>query len=209
MVSVTGPEREESHDFSRVGDVKSSPHLRRPDSSHLRQEWNTVADNALRLDEDVAERLVTALNTDVSGLYILFNQVRKHYWLVEGAESRPLGEFLEGAADRLSEMTDDIAIRITALGGVPACGPMGIRQHAPLFIEEAHHYDVRTSLARDLDGYATLAVLWRDHIELADRLGDQATSELLRAHLQTLEADAHVLDRYLADETLVRHDALE
>ncbi|ELZ19454.1 ferritin [Haloterrigena salina JCM 13891] len=184
-----------------------TPHLWCPDSSHIRQEWDTVADNGLRLEQNAAEELVRALNSEVSGLYILFNQVRKQYWLVEGTESKPISDFLEDAADRLTEMTDDIAIRITALGGVPACGPMGIRQHAPIFIEDAHHYDIRSSLERDLDGYATLAVQWREHIELADRLGDTATSELLRRHLKTLEADAHVLDRYLADETLVRHDA--
>ncbi|WP_339104355.1 DNA starvation/stationary phase protection protein DpsA [Haloterrigena salinisoli] len=187
--------------------MTSTPHLRRPDPSHVRQEWGTVTDNALRLERDAAEQLITALNSEISGLYILFNQVRKHYWLAEGAEWGPISGFLEDAADRLTEMTDDIAVRITALGGVPACGPMGIRQHAPISIEEAHHYDVRSSLERDLDGYATLAVQWREHIELADRLGDAATNELLRRHLKTLEADAHVLDRYLADDTLVLRDA--
>ncbi|WP_247729241.1 DNA starvation/stationary phase protection protein DpsA [Halovivax limisalsi] len=186
--------------------MTSTPHLRSPDSAHVRQEWGAVADNALGIERDVAEELVAALNEEMAGLYILFNQVRKHFWLVEGAESRPIGDFLAAAADRLTEMTDDIAVRITALGGVPACGPMGIRQHAPLYIEAAHHYDIRSSLERDLDGYATLAVQRREHIELADRVGDPTTSELLRNHLKTLEADAHVLERYLADETLVvRH----
>jgi DNA-binding ferritin-like protein len=183
--------------------MTSTPHLRQVDSSHVRQKWDTLADNELRLERDVTELLIAALNSEVSGLYILFNQVRKHYWLVEGAESDAVGDFLENAADRLTEMTDDIAIRIDALGGVPACGPMGIRQHAPMFMEEAHHYDVRSSLERDLDGYATLAVQWREHIGLAEQLGDPATGELLRRHLKTLEADAHVLDQYLADDTLV------
>jgi DNA-binding ferritin-like protein len=187
--------------------MTSTPHLRSLDPSHVRQEWDTVADNALRLDRDVAEQLVTALNSEVSGLYILFNQVRKHYWLAEGAETGTIGGFLEEAADRLTEMTDDVAIRIHALGGVPACGPMGIRQHAPMFMEEAHHYDIRSSLGRDLDGYATLAVQWREHIELAERFGDVTTGELLRRHLKTLEADAHVLAQYLAEDTLVRRDA--
>jgi DNA-binding ferritin-like protein len=142
----------------------------------------------------------------VSGLYILFNQVRKHYWLVDGAESEAVGGFLEAAADRLTEMTDDIAIRIHALGGVPACGPMGIRQHAPMYMEAAHRYDVRSSLERDLDGYATLAVQWREHIELAEHLGDVTTGELLRRHLKTLEMDAHILSRFLDDDTLVLRD---
>ncbi|QHS16549.1 DNA starvation/stationary phase protection protein DpsA [Halopenitus persicus] len=185
--------------------MASTPHLRKPDADHVRQEWDTVEENALRIDPTAAERIVEALNSELSGLYILFNQVRKHHWLVEGSESGDVGDFLEDAADRLTEITDDLALRVHALGGVPVCGPMGIRQHAPIHIEAPHHYDVRSSLDRDLDGYATLAVQIREHIELADRLGDDATSELLRDHLTTLEADAHTLERYLADDTLVQH----
>lgn len=184
--------------------MANTPHLRKPDAAHVRQEWDTVGPNDLRIDQESAERIVTALNSELSGLYILFNQVRKHYWLVEGAESNDVRAVLEDAADRLTEMTDDLAIRVHALGGVPVCGPMGIRQHAPMYIEAPHHYNVRSSLDRDLDGYATLAVQMRDHIELVEGLGDVTTGELLREHLRTLEEDAHTLERYLADDTLVQ-----
>lgn len=189
--------------------MASRPHLRNPGTEHVRQEWNTIEENELGIDREAAERIVNALNAELSGLYILFNQVRKHYWLLEGAERDDLGGFLEDAADRLAETTDALAIRVQALGGVPVCGPMGIRQHAPICIEAPHHYDVRSSLERDLDGYATLAALLREHIELVEPLGDAATGELLRERLAALEKDAHVLDRYLADETLVRREALD
>ncbi|WP_135303453.1 DNA starvation/stationary phase protection protein DpsA [Haloarcula amylovorans] len=188
--------------------MTSTPHLRDPGADHRRQEWDTVRANELRLNQAAAEQLVTALNAELSGFYLLFNQVRKHYWTVEGAEFHDVAEFLRSAADRLAEMTDDIALRVHALGGVPVCGPMGIRQHAPIYIETPHRYDVRSSLSRDLDGYATLAVQLRDHVELADRFGDQATNELLNVHLKTLEEDAHTLTRYLADDTLVRSEAV-
>ena len=186
--------------------VAGTPHLRRPDPSHVRREWDTVVDNALHLDRAASERLVDALDDDLSGLYILFNQVRKHGWLVEGDGSEPVEEFLRDAADRLAEVTDELAIRVHALGGVPVCGPMGIRQHAPLRIEAAHSYDVRSSLDRDLDGYATLVAQFREHVGLADRLGDAGTGKLLRRHLRTLEADADALARLLADDTLVEGD---
>lgn len=184
--------------------MASKPHLRKPDAEHLRQEWDTISETALRVEPEAAEQMVDALNAELSGFYILFNQVRKHSWLGEGAESNDVRGFLRDAADRLSDMTDDFAIRVHALGGVPVCGPMGIRQHAPVYIETPHHYDIRSSLERDLDAYATLVVQMREHIELAEQLGDKATSELLREHLKTLEEDAHTLEKYLADDTLVR-----
>ena len=189
--------------------VTSAPHVRRPDASHLRQEWDTVGENALRLDRASAERLVAALNSELSGLYILFNQVRKHWWTVEGAEFEQVGDFLGEAADRLTDITDEIAIRVHALGGIPVCGPMGMRQHAPIYIEAAHRYDARSSLGRDLDGYAALVVQAREHIELADSLGDGGTGKLLRRHTKTLEEDANTLARYLADDTSVRRDAVD
>lgn len=188
--------------------MASGPHLRKPDGEAVRQEWDTVEENEIRLDRRVAEQVVEVLNAELSGLYLLFNQIRKHYWVVEGAESNDVGDFLEDAADRLTEMTDEFAIRVHALGGVPVCGPMGIRQHATIYIEVPHHYDVRSSLERDLDGYATLAVQMREHIELAERLGDKTTGELLREHLKTLEDDAHRLEKNLADDTLVRQETV-
>lgn len=188
--------------------MASTPHLRSPDPVHLRQEWETVTENALRIDRETAERMVEALNQELSGLYLLFNQVRKHKWILTGAEFDLLTEFLAEAAERLSVITDELARRVHALGGVPVCGPMGFRKYAPMDIEAAHRYDARSSLARDLDGYATLVVRMRDHIEQADRLGDTATSELLRQHLETLEDDGDTLAKCLAEDTLVRRDAL-
>lgn len=188
--------------------MTSTPHLRKPDADHIRQEWDTVESNDLRIDQESAEQIVEALNAGLSGFYVLFNQLRKHSWLIEGAESNNVRDFLNEAADRLTEITDDFAIRAHALGGVPVCGPMGIRQHASIYIEAPHHYDVRSSLERDLDGYATLAVQMRDHIELVERLGDKTTGELLREHLKTLEEDAHTLERYLAADTLTQHTAI-
>jgi DNA-binding ferritin-like protein len=44
----------------------------------------------------------------------------------------------------------------------------------------------------------------REHIALAEKRGDPGTAELLRDHLEDLEADAHVIEQLLEDETLVR-----
>ena len=205
LVRTDGARRQSDRPDGRTETTEeNAPHLRKPESVYVRQEWDTMTENALRLEQAVAGELVTALNSELSGLYILFNQMRKHGWAVGGAEQGQIGAFLEAAADRLTHVTDTVASRVHALGGVPVCGPMGLRQHAPMYIEAAHRYDVRSSLERDLDGYATLVEQFREHVELTSRLGDEATSELLRGHLKTLEEDANVLERYLADDTLVR-----
>lgn len=182
--------------------MAGDPHLHRPADAELRREWGEVVDNELRLDRAAAAEVVEALNDTLSGLYILFNQLRKHYWTLEGAESIQVEERLEDAADAVSDLTDDLALRVHALGGVPVNGPMGIREHAPLRIEAGHEYALRDALENDLEAYATLAVLFREAIETAAAVGDEATVETLRSGLLTLEQDAHTVERYLGDDAL-------
>jgi DNA-binding ferritin-like protein len=79
---------------------------------------------------------------------------------------------------------------------------MGIREHAPMRIEGGDVYTLRDSLASDLDGYATLAVTFREAIETARSVGDQRTAEALEEGLLTIEQDAHTVERYLGDDSL-------
>jgi DNA-binding ferritin-like protein len=47
----------------------------------------------------------------------------------------------------------------------------------------------------------------RDHVELAENLGDYATGEIYREQLETLEEHAHHFEHYLEDDTLVLENA--
>jgi DNA-binding ferritin-like protein len=180
----------------------SDSHLRRPPESAVRRRWDEVEGNQLRIDPEDAAELSELLNRELSGLYILFNQLRKHYWTLEGAETGQVEATLKANADTIADLTDDLAIRVHALGGVPVNGPMGVRQHATLRIEAGDVYDLRSSLDNDLDAYATLAVQFRESVERATELGDQRTVELLRSGLLQLERDAHEIERYLEDDSL-------
>jgi DNA-binding ferritin-like protein len=50
--------------------------------------------------------------------------------------------------------------------------------------------------------------LVREHVSLAEGLGDYATDEILRDTLEDLEDDAHEIDHFLEDDTLVLEEAL-
>jgi len=52
-----------------------------------RQAADTVESNALRLDTEKAEQIIDALNTDLADAYVLYHQLHKHHWNVEGAGS--------------------------------------------------------------------------------------------------------------------------
>jgi starvation-inducible DNA-binding protein len=171
------------------------------------QEFGTVEENELRLDTDKSEQIIDALNTDLAATYVLYHQLRKHHWNVAGAEFRDLHLFLGDAAGNAEEAADEIAERAQALGGTPVAGMQALEAHAPVDAEDEDVYDIRTSLANDLEMYGEIIESLRDHIELATNLGDHATAEILREIIVQVEEDAHHIEHYLEADTLVTENA--
>ena len=68
-------------------------------------------------------------------------------------------------------------------------------------------YTIRASLENDLDLYGDIIESLRDHVELAQNLGDHATAEILREILVQVEEDAHHVEHYLENDTLVAETA--
>jgi DNA-binding ferritin-like protein len=173
----------------------------------VRQEAGTVEDNELRLETAKAEQVVEALNTDLAATYVLYHQLKKHHWNVEGAEFNDLHVFLGDAAGNAEAAADELAERLQAIGGTPIASGKRLEEHAPVEAEGEDVYDIRTSLENDLDIYGDIIESLRDHVELATNLGDHATAQLLREILVEVEEDAHHIDHYLEDDTLVVGEA--
>jgi DNA-binding ferritin-like protein len=182
--------------------------VREPDTGERRQEWGTLTGNAQRIDRDEAEEIVDALSVDHAGAFNLFYLLRKHYWTAEGAEFDEVAEFLRDAYKAVRAINDDLGIRIVELGGIPPNTPPTIQDRAEVHLEAEDLYDLRASLEGDLEGYATLIASVRDHVALAEDLGDPGTAERLREHLETLEDHAHHIEHFLEDDTLVLEEAL-
>ena len=170
----------------------------------VRQEADTVGENPLRLEKEKAEQIIDALNTDVADAYVLYHQLHKHHWNVEGAEHLGVHEFLEEAYEDVEDAADELAERVQALGGVPHASMTALSEAATVEPEDEDVYDIRTSFENDIEMYGSIMESYREHIELAENLGDHATGELLRQHLLELEEHVHVMDHYLEDDTLVQ-----
>ncbi len=173
----------------------------------VRRQAGSVEETALRIEPEKAEQLVDALNTDLAATYVLYHQIKKHHWNVEGAEFLEVHEYLGEIAADLEESADMIAERAQAIGGVPLSGGANYEDHAPIEPEADDVYGIRTSLENDMDAFGVIIESLRDHIALANDLGDYATEELLRETLETAEEHAHHLEHYLEDDTLVLESA--
>lgn len=166
------------------------------------RKFGTVEQSELRLEREKAEQIIDALNTDLAATYVLYHQLKKHHWNVEGPQFRDIHIFLGEAAGRAEEAADIIAERAQALGGTPVAGGKALEEHAPVEPEHEDVYDIRTSLSNDLDIYGDIIESLREHIELATNLGDHATAEILRETLVEVEEDAHHIEHYLEDDSL-------
>ena len=105
----------------------------------------------------------------------------------------------------MSSPSKPIAERIQAIGGVPISGPAAQEEHSPVGFEGEDIYDIRTSLENDMEMYGDIIETVRDHIELADNLGDHATAEMLRQQLLELEEFAHTIDHFLGEDSLTEY----
>jgi len=171
------------------------------------QKAGTVEENALRIDQKKAEEIVDALNTDLADAYVLYHQLHKHHWNVEGAEFRDIHVFLQEVYEDVEEAADEVAERLQALGGVPHASMTTLAEHATVEPEDEDVYDIRTSLSNDLEMMGEMIESYRQHIQLAENLGDYATGHMLREQLETLEEHTHHIEHYLEDDTLVLESA--
>jgi starvation-inducible DNA-binding protein len=171
-------------------------------TAEVLREAGSVEENGLRLDEEKASQVIDALNTDLAATYVLYHQLRKHHWNVEGAEYRDLHLFLGEAAEEAEEAADELAERVQALGGVPIAKMSNLEDHAPVEAEDDDIYDIRTSMSNDLEMYGDIIETVRDHIELTESLGDHASAEMLRQQLLELEEFAHTIEHFLGDDSL-------
>jgi len=174
-----------------------------------RQAAGTIeASEALRIPEDKAEEIVEALQTDLASMYVLYHQLKKHHWAVEGAEFLGIHEFLGDAAEDAEEAADELAERIQAIGGVPVSSGAALEARAPVEPEGQDVYDIRTSLANDMEMYGDIIESLREHVNLVNTLGDYTTEEHLMDILEETEEHAHHIEHYLEDDTLVHEDAM-
>ena len=175
----------------------------------VRREAGSVHENPVRLDREKVEQIVAALNTDLADAYVLYHQLHKHHWNVEGAEHHDLHVWLQAAYEDVETAADAVAERIQALGGVPHASMTALSAAATLEPEDEDVYDIRTSLVNDLEMYGDVIESYREHIELTEGLGDHATAQMLREQLIDLEEHAHVIDHYLEDDTLVMQATID
>ena len=146
------------------------------------------------------QSLVDLLNTNLATLSDLYSQTKHSHWNVKGPQFWSLHKLFDELAEGVEEHTDEVAERITAIGGI-AKGTVRMAASGSKLKEypEGVHFgmDVVKALA---DAFGVAANLTRDGIDAADKLGDANTADLFTQISRDLDQSLYFLESHLQNE---------
>lgn len=151
---------------------------------------------------DVAPKLrasmIALLNQQLADALDLYTQVKQAHWNVKGSHFIALHELFDKLAEDLEEPVDDLAERITSLGGV-ANGTARMASKASRLKEFPDgRIDGRKAVTALADRYAALAASTRAAIDSAGKQGDADTSDLFTGISRELDKALWFLEAHLA-----------
>lgn len=167
--------------------------------------WRTadeIEDNPINLPRDAARKIIPELDAHLASFFVLFHQYQKHHWLVEGPQFRDLHHFLEDGYNEIHKQLDQIAERITAIGGVPTSAPAAQADVAYIEHEPEGVFRIRDMLERDRMHEGDIATKLRSTISLCTSLEDFGTETMLKGILLRVEDRAHHIDHFLGKDSL-------
>ena len=168
----------------------------------MRQKADQVIDNPIKMKRDSASQIIDALNTESASLFVLYHQYQKHHWTAEGPQFHDIHILLEEHYTATQIQADAYAERLVTLGGVPVSGLAAQLKRAYVAEEPEGILDLRQMLSNDLRTNQAILVKQREHIVLAQKLGDYGTETLIKRNLRAQELRTQDIMHMLEHETL-------
>lgn len=133
----------------------------------------------IRIPEDKRYKLVQLLNSLLADMADLISQSKFAHWNVRGPNFFSYHKLFEDVSQPLEDTEDELAERITTLGGV-AKGTIRQAAHSSSLKEIAHDNSSEEFLLSELiENYAAFANKCRASIDSAEQMGDAVTADML------------------------------
>lgn len=161
-----------------------------------------IEGNPVGLDAETCRLLAGQLDRHLATYAVLYHQYHKHHWLVIGPQFRDLHLHFEGYYQEVHEHLDEIAERLTVLGGIPTSSPSAQEKLAYIRHEPEGQFHVRDMLELDILAEKEVCVELRKSIKAASEREDFGTKRLLERWLGHAEERAHHLEHFLDADTL-------
>ena len=144
-------------------------------------------------------RVVRILNQHLADLFDLQSQVKQAHWNVKGSDFWQLHKLFDEVAERAAEWVDELAERVTALGGyatgtVRMAAASSTLPEFPTDITDGMAY-VRALVER----VAAFTNSAREAIDETDKLGDADTADLFTEISRCADKYLYFLEAHLQD----------
>ena len=156
-----------------------------------------------RIDLSAKSRaqLVDLLNQSVADTFDLYSQVKYAHWNVKGHQFYQLHLLFDEIASELLEYVDELAERVTALGGtafgtVRSCAVTSRLEEYPTDILEGLDH-----IAALAERFAAYGQFLREDIDKSDDLGDADTADLYTGISRTADKRLWFLEAHLQAES--------
>ena len=142
-------------------------------------------------------RLTTLLNARLADALDLQMQAKQAHWNVKGPQFIALHELFDKLAAEIDVHVDDMAERITALGGIAEGTVQAVAGRSKL---DAYPLDIaegRAHLDALAAAYARFAKSVRKAIDESDKIGDADTSDLFPGISRSADKGLWLLEAHL------------
>jgi starvation-inducible DNA-binding protein len=149
------------------------------------------------LPADARTKLVSLLNQQLADAFDLMTQTKFAHWNVKGPHFIGLHKLFDELAELVEGHVDQMAERVTALGGVAmgTARQVAAMSHTPEFPANTFKgMDVVAALA---DRYAAVGKSVRQAIDQSDELGDKDTADLFTEVSRDLDHSLYFLEAHL------------
>jgi starvation-inducible DNA-binding protein len=151
---------------------------------------------SIDIDSKVRAEMSELLNRQLADTFDLYSQTKQAHWNVKGVEFFQLHELYDTLAGKLLAPIDEIAERITSLGGT-ALGTVQMAADTSRLPDFPTVVNGRESLAALVERYATVAASTRKAIDTATEAGDATTADLFTEISRELDKDLWFLEAHL------------
>ena len=155
-----------------------------------------------RIAVEAEDRQVLAelLNQNLATLADLYSQTKHAHWNVKGPQFWSLHKLFDELAEGVEEHVDEVAERLTALGGV-AKGTVRMAAESSKLEEFPDGIQSGMDVVKALsDAFGVASNEARESIDRADDLGDANTADLLTQISRDLDQSLYFLESHLQSE---------
>jgi starvation-inducible DNA-binding protein len=141
------------------------------------------------------ELSINSLTTLLANEMLLYVKTRKFHWNIAGNSFMELHKLFESQYIELEETVDQIAERISKLGGNPIGTMKKYIAHATL-VENPNTVEQKEMLQELLTDHETVLKQIRSFIKEIEETSDYGTADFLTALLQNHESKSWILRKY-------------